>query len=265
MTPVDDLLLSALRWDPEIRGALIVLGGLVMLPGSVFLLLATNTGAKVGFLLALTGLAGWMAVMGLVWAVFGIGLKGAEPEWKIKEVITGPASQSLVGVMEDFPGGKWVELHPGDAELAEAQASADKVLAPASAGESGGHGEEEGGGEAEAEEHFESPFKRTEDYVLLDGYRHGGEDYFLTLRHRPHYAVVRVKPALFDTPPPGFKPQPDLAAPVTTVVMLRDLGNLRLPPVMVTLSSLIIFLVCCYHLHVRDKEIMRLRAAGTPA
>lgn len=256
------LFVAALKWDPQIRGALIVLAGVVLLPGSVYLLLATNTGAKMGFVLALTGLAGWMTIMGVTWTVFGIGLKGAEPEWVIQEVITGPASQSLLPVMEDFPE-RWQELRPGDAQLSEAQAAADHVLAPASAEQGGGgHGEDEGGEVDEDAPRFESPFKRTEEYVLLDGFRTGGEDYFFTLRHRPHYTVVRVKPSLFEEAPAGLKPQPDLAAPTTTVVMLRDLGNLRLPPILVTLSSLIVFLVCCYHLHVRDKEIMRRRAAA---
>ena len=59
-------LLAALAWDPQIRGALIVVTAFVILPGSVYLLLATNTGAKLGFLLAAAGFFGWMAVMGWV-------------------------------------------------------------------------------------------------------------------------------------------------------------------------------------------------------
>lgn len=269
MTAAADFLLAGLSWDPQIRGAAIVLAGLVLLPGSVYLLLSTNMGAKMGLVLAVTGLAGWMTIMGATWLVFGIGLKGAEPEWKALEVVTGPAAQSLLDVMDEFPKGKWTELRPGDAQLADAQATADKLLAPASAEESGGgHGEEggEGGGEPEgAAARFESPFSKTEDYVLLDGYNYGGENYFLTLRHRPRYVVVRVKPALFEEPPAGFKPQPDLTAPTTSVIMIRDLGNLRLPPFLVTLTSGLIFGVCCWNLHQRDKEIMQARAAVASA
>jgi hypothetical protein len=250
-------LLAALTWDPQIRGAAIVLAGLVMLPGSVYLLLATNMGAKMGFVLALTGLAGWMTIMGAVWLVFGIGLKGPEPEWKAKEVITGPVSQTLLDVAEGFPKG-WEELHPGDAELADAQATSDKLLAP-SAEPAGGHEEEEAKPDPVAER-FDSPFSDTSDYVLLSGYRHGGETYFFTLRHRPHYVIVQVKPALFEEPPAGLKPQPDLTAPTTTVLMVRDLGHLRLPPFLVMMFSGIVFGVCCWNLHERDKEIMRARA-----
>ena len=254
-------LLAALSWDPQIRGASIVLAGIFILIGSVYLLLATNLGARIGFLVAIAGLTGWMAVMGAVWMVFGIGLKGADPEWRVLEVVTGEVAQATEEAVAGFPQ-EWKPLPPGDAELADAQAAADRALAPAAA-EAPAHGEEAGG--AEPEEEFESPFKKPEDYVLLDGYRKGGEDYFFTLRHRPHYAMVRVKPSFFDKTVPGLKPQLDLTEPTTSVIMIRDLGNLRFPPFLFTLASSIIFGVTCYSLHQRDREIMRQRAQAAVA
>ncbi|HVL91748.1 MAG TPA: hypothetical protein VM264_00220 [Acidimicrobiales bacterium] len=251
--------LAALQWDPQIRGASIVLTGIFLLVGSVYLLLSTNTGARLGLLLTVAGLSGWMAVMGAVWMVFGIGLKGADPTWVVQDVVTGEARASTEEALEDFPDGDWEPLAPGDARLADAIAAADRVLAPSAAPPSA-HGGDEGGGEHEEE--FESPFNSTGDYVVLDGYRKGGEDYFLTLRHRPHYAVVQVKPSFFDTTPPGLRPQADYSGPTTTVLMLRDLGNLRFPPFMFMLTSLIIFGVSIYALHTRDKEIMAARAAA---
>lgn len=252
-------LLAALTWDPQIRGAAIVMAGVVLLPGSVYLLLATNLGAKMGLVIALTGLAGWMTIMGAVWLVFGIGLKGPSPEWKVQEAFTGPIGQSLLPVAADFPGGKWEELHPGDAQLADAQAKADEVLVP-SAAPVAAHGPPKKVEPDPVIERFDSPFSSTDDYVLLDGYKHGGENYFFSLRHRPHYMVVQVKPALFESPPAGIKPQPDLTAQTTTILMIRDLGHLRLPPFLVTVFSAVVFGVCCWNLHERDKEIMRARA-----
>lgn len=252
--------LAALSWDPQIRGASIVLAGIFVLIGSVYLLLATNMGARIGFLVAVAGLSGWLAVMGAVWMVFGIGLKGADPEWKVLEVVNGEVAQATVEAAGGFPE-KWKPLELGDAELADAQAAADRVLAPAAA-EAPAHGEEAA---PEPEEEFESPFKKTEDYVLLDGYSKGGEDYFLTLRHRPHYAMVRVKPSFFDEAVPGLKPQLDLTAPTTSVIMIRDLGNLRFPPFLFMLASSIIFGVTTYSLHQRDREIMRQRAEAAVA
>lgn len=254
-------LLAALTWDPQIRGASIVLAGIFVLIGSVYMLLATNMGARIGFLLAVAGLSGWMAVMGAVWMVFGIGLKGADPEWRVLEVVHGEVAQATEEAVAGFPE-RWKPLPPGDAELADAQAAADRVLAPAAA-EEPAHGEEAAA--PEPKEEFESAFKKTEDYVLLDGYRKGGEDYFLTLRHRPHYAMVRVKPSFFEKAVPGLKPQIDLTAPTTSVIMIRDLGNLRFPPFLFMLASSIFFGVTCYSLHQRDREIMRRRSEAAVA
>ncbi|MGH9164703.1 MAG: hypothetical protein ACRDZW_04205, partial [Acidimicrobiales bacterium] len=246
-------------WDPQIRGAAIVLAGIFMLMGSVYLLLSTNMGARLGMVLAVAGLTGWMGTMGAVWMVFGIGLKGAEPEWKVQDVLTGEAAQSTVGVMDQFPE-TWEPLITGDAELADAIAAADRVLAPTAA-PAGGH--EEGGGAPE--EKFDTPFRSTGDYVLLDGFRRGGQTYLLHTRHRPHYAVIQVKPSFFEKTPAGLKAQPDLSGPTTTVVMLRDLGNLRFPPFVFTMTSFTIFGVAVYSLHQRDKEIMAAKAARLAA
>ena len=80
------LILSAIQFDPNIRGVLVVLVGVVVLCGSVYLLLATNTGVRNGFLIALAGLFGWMFSMGLIWWIYGIGLRGTDPSWIAKEI-----------------------------------------------------------------------------------------------------------------------------------------------------------------------------------
>ena len=73
---------SPSTWEPELRGILIVIIAVVVLCGSVYLILATNLGARLGFLVALTGLLGWLMLMGIVWAIYGIGLKGPDPSWQ---------------------------------------------------------------------------------------------------------------------------------------------------------------------------------------
>lgn len=78
--------LAGIAWDPEIRNILSVLVGIVVLCGSVYLLVATNTGIRSGFLIALTALFGWMATMGVIWWIYGIGMQGAPPSWKPEEL-----------------------------------------------------------------------------------------------------------------------------------------------------------------------------------
>jgi hypothetical protein len=55
--------LLALNWEPQLRGIIIIIISTVVLCGSVYLILGTNIGARLGFLLSLAGLAGWMMLM----------------------------------------------------------------------------------------------------------------------------------------------------------------------------------------------------------
>jgi len=277
-------LLAALSWDPQIRGALIVVTAFVILPGSVYLLLATNTGAKLGFLLAAAGFFGWMAVMGWVWVVYGIGLKGEQPAWEVEEVVTGDVAENgTTEEAEGFPVG-WRELRTGDAILGDAAAEADAVLAPSE----GGEGEAEGGDAPPVQPVFEDATQ----YALVGGYAKGGENYWIPggglatetskgnagsnpfskvverLKrgpfHAPHYAVIQVapvipQPTLTGAPP---TPAPDPSKPVVSVVMVRDLGSLRYPSFLIAISMTIVFGLVANALHRRDKEIMAARAAA---
>jgi hypothetical protein len=268
-----ELTLAALTWDPQIRGAVIVLAAVLILPGSVYLLLSTNVGAKLGFLLALAGLTGWMAVMGVIWTVYGIGLRGDDPHWKVLEVVTGDVSRSTVEEVGTFPRG-WEKLQAGNAILGDAQAAADKALVPET--DAGGHGEEGGGGGEAA--HVEPVFKKAEDHTVVAGYRTGGEDYFVPggylerssgplegWLHQPHYVVIQVRPVLPQPAPEGGAPPPpvaDTTKPLTSVVMLRDLGSVRFPSFVLALAMTIVFAVVCNVLHRRDKEVMAARALG---
>jgi hypothetical protein len=49
----------------------------------------------------------------------------------------------------------------------------------------------------------------------------------------------------------------DESQPHQYVVMLRDLGTKRQPAAFITIGSTIIFLVCCWMLHRRDRILTR--------
>lgn len=275
------LLLGALTWDPQIRGALIILTAFLILPGSVYLLLATNTGSRVGFLLAVAGLSGWIAVMAVVWMVFGIGLKGREPSWKPKELITGSLDRrTTLPAMFSFPNG-WSKMDSSNPRRGDAASAADRVFVPSSAKQPG---KEAKPLTPEQVARFKSPFSATSDYILVDAFEKGGDNQLFTIRHHkfyfrhsPHYVVVRVEPVLVEckagvassSASPCLSPLPAGAAPrlaeadptkpLTTLIMVRDLGSIRFPPFLVALSALIIFGVSTSALHERDKEIMRAR------
>jgi hypothetical protein len=89
-------LLGGIAWDPQIRGILSVLVGVAVLMGSVYLLLGTNVGNRLGFMLALTAFFGWMTIMGLFWWIqpSATGPAGSVPTWVVTEVNYGDLTQS---------------------------------------------------------------------------------------------------------------------------------------------------------------------------
>jgi len=88
---------------------------------------------------------------------------------------------------------------------------------------------------------------------------------FVQPRHPPHYAVIMVQPAdprtLISRPgqaPPTRTPDPN--QPVETIILVRDLGSVRLPSAMVAIGSTIIFTALALSLHRRDKRQAENRA-----
>jgi hypothetical protein len=242
---------AALQYEPEIRGALILLVAILILPGSVYLVLLTNVGARLGFLLAFAALMGFMTLLALIWMVFGQGPRGKEPAWKVEAVLSGELGTTARPPLDEFPGG-WRRLADDDPQKAEAQAAVDEALTK--------------GPEAAA-----LGFGTTGDYVVLPGrgYDRGGGGFQLfgqSFSGDQHYAVIQVQEnknkdveAEAGQAPP--KAEPDPGKPVVTTLLVRDLGALRVPPLLVFVSCLILFGVVVSVLHRRDKLLMAARAA----
>lgn len=97
------LMVATLTWNPGFRGILTVAVGVAVLVGSIVVIVSSNQGARLGFLIVLTGLFGWFTVMGLIWSMYGIGYKGPAPSWRVADVVVGSPSQSRVDVAERLP------------------------------------------------------------------------------------------------------------------------------------------------------------------
>ena len=97
-------IVAGLGWDPEIRGLLTVALALAVLGGSVWLLLVTNTGTRLGSLIALAGFFGWMFVMGIFWWIYGIGWAGSLPTWEVQDVFIDAPGAEVEGLQEAFVG-----------------------------------------------------------------------------------------------------------------------------------------------------------------
>ncbi len=126
---------------------------------------------------------------------------------------------------------------------------------------------------ADAELVAQDVFEGSADYVVLDAWEQGGKDqltddpsrldriwYKITstaqVTHPTRYMVVQLQPVLPVETEPGEAPpapQPDPDQPVVNVVLVRDLGNLRVPAALVTLGSGLLFGVTILALHRRDQ------------
>jgi hypothetical protein len=221
--------IAGIGWEPEIRGILTVLVGFVVLMGSTYLLVATNTGARLGMLISLAGLFGFMVVLTLFWWLVppGIGPRGNPASWQPVEVyvedqqppqtdeaaelprrdelpdpeqIVADNAEQLEGefartpVLSDIAGVD-PDLVPGGDEL-----GGWTVVSTANAGEA----------QATADEFLveQGLFESAADYVKLDAFETGGkpkrtvacpDDGDLLCR-----AWHRIKLALTPTHPPHF-------------------------------------------------------------
>ena len=259
--------LLAIAWNPELHGVVIIVIAVGTLCGRVYLLLGTNVGARLGFLISMAGLFGWMATMGFVWWAYGIGLKGKDPTWKPHGVIVVDGNLSAMGVgpskgLSDKPAERaventklleadgWGKLPDDSPKRALAISGADEILQK------------------------EAKVFKASEYKAIAVYDKGGKRYpmlfgekrldFLAFWHKPHYAIVEVGIVNPVYSEPGRAPRlPTINenAPHVYVEMLRDLGNRRKNSAFIGIGSTIIFAVLCWMLHKRDKLVAANRAA----
>lgn len=125
--------IDGLNFGIFMRGLLVVGVGVAVLMGSVFLLLATNSGFRTGLFLAFTGLFGWMFIMGAIWWIYGIGYQGRLPGWKVTEMNRGDLTAAQLAEAAAL-GDDLVEIEAGAATptdgLVELFAEAEETATP---------------------------------------------------------------------------------------------------------------------------------------
>ncbi len=261
--------LLAINWQPELRGIIIVIIAVVTLCGSVYLILGTNLGARLGFLVALAGLAGWMFILGATWWTYSKGLLGEEPTWQPvagKTVIREYASLSELGLLEApfTPTGDFT-ADAGSVEsllIEQDWAKLDSALPSFQQAASAGTVVIEetkvfAAGEFQVVNVFDIGGERSP--ILFDG-----KVDFLAFFHKPHYVLVEIAPLVPQRTEPGRAPARsviDTSRPHEYVYMIRDLGSKRVPAAIITISSLVILLLLCWLMHTRDERVRENRSA----
>jgi hypothetical protein len=97
-------LIAGLSWDPAIRGILVVGVGVTVLLGSIYLILGTNLGARLGLLVLLSGLFGWLTILTMTWWIQppGNGPRGGnDPHWVPLEIYVHPCAPAADGKTPD--------------------------------------------------------------------------------------------------------------------------------------------------------------------
>ena len=95
--------LAGIVWDPNIAGTLAVLTGVAVLMGSVWFLVASNSGIRVGTLIAFAAFFGWMFVMSTTWWMYGKGWQGDSPSWQTVDINVGDLGASGLPRARELP------------------------------------------------------------------------------------------------------------------------------------------------------------------
>jgi hypothetical protein len=260
----------AIGWQPELRGILITIIALGTFCGSCYFLLSTNLGARLGFLVALAALAGWMFLMGATWWSYGKGLLGPDASWSPisgRTVLQTTAAVNQSGALDapvvvdaaadptttanavdaQFVKDGWKKLESSVPSYQQAGAAASVLLEESKA---------LANGEFQVVNVFDKGGQRSPQLF-------NGRVDFIAFFHKPHYAVVEIAPLVKQRDEPGrapAKPEIDTTRSHQYVYMIRDLGAKRKPAGFITTGSLAVFLVLCYLLHTRDRRVMANRA-----
>lgn len=264
--------LAALSWNPTIRGLLFPGIMVVILCGSTYLIVATNVGNRLGFLVSAAALSGWMMLMAIIWLIYGIGMQGNAAHWKVEEYLVGSTEKAQYEPAANLSARNgWNILPEGNAVRGDAQAAVDALMIQ------------------------EKLFTSANDYVTLtDAYQRGGEKHLLDalkgdacdwefvkrlcINHKANRVVIQLQAARKTTTTQlraGERVEVetiarnadgtiarDTSQPVISVVMIRDLGSKRQPAFVLFVTSAILFAVCAATLHSRDKKVMALQAAA---
>jgi len=247
-------------WYPTVQGILVTICALALFCGSVYMLLATNVGARLGFLVAFTGLMGFMVVLTLLWLTTSSPLntlKGSIPAWEVAGVFDSLDEEGVPDAVRDIEEeGTSVD----DVKAAEVKAAIDENLVRQTP-----VGEEE---LPEGANEF-AIFDDVTEFLVTDTYEIGGSEpnpLLLEFTHDPLWAAARFCTVQdLDTLPGLPPPEPacDPNAATGVMVLERNLGSLRFPPFIAFLSVSILFGLGLLSLHWFERDRQRAARSKT--
>jgi len=227
----------------RIRGYAIVVFAVGLFCGSIYLLLSTNLGSSLGFLVAFASLTGFLSMLGLIWFTNLTplnALHGPPPHWVVKEIVDHPAQAKTPQAREIEQKGQELEA----SEQGEIKATVDSAVT--------------------AEGSAFKQFSSTTDYVVVKAEKIGG-GHLAFFKHRPLFSVMQIQGAKKVDPLPGGAPPPpqaDPAKPARYIVLERNLGAMRQPAIVMSTAFAILFALTLYVMHTMERAEQKAKAAA---
>jgi hypothetical protein len=254
---------TASIWYPTILGVLVVIAAIVLFIGSIYLLLGTNLGARLGFLVTFTSLMGFLMILSVLWLTTASPLespKGRVASWSVIENvpdITKAQTEAVRDIATKENKASQTDasnvLAAVDAALVTKQSTPTVTVTP--------------------NDNRFAKFDDVTQFMVLQTYTLGGSNpqfWKGEFNHSTKYAVVEYCKTATQTQTFGLPPLPPECASGADaqrgfVVVKFDYGTLRLPPFVVIVITAILFGLGLLALHWREKDEMeRAKAEAGP-
>jgi hypothetical protein len=250
-------------WYPTILGALAVVAGIALFCGSVYVLLGTNLGARLGFLVSFTGLTGFLMVLSLLWMTTASPLntlKGRLPQWKVQEVVTDVTKAKTEAVRDIATNANKAQ----GSDIANVKAAVDSAVVTKKSTPTV---------EVLPNDNRFAQFEDVTKYMVLETYVIGGSSpkfWKGEFTHSTKYAVVQFCATATQEQVYGLPPLPPEcatgdAAKKGFAVLEFDLGSVRVPPFMAFLAFTALFGLGLLCLHWREKDLASAKEAEEAA
>ena len=257
-------LVTASIWYPTILGVLVVISAIVLFIGSIYLLLGTNLGARLGFLVTFTSLMGFLMILSVLWLTTASPLespKGRVSSWSVIENVPDITKAKTVAVRDIAQKQNKASQIDASNVLASVDAALiTKVGTPTL--------------QVTPNDNRFAKFADVTQFMVLKTYTLGGSNpqfWKGEFNHSKKYAVVEYCKTATQTQTFGLPPLPPECASGADaqrgfVVATFDYGTLRLPPFVVIVITAILFGLGLLALHWREKDEMeRAKAKAGPA
>jgi hypothetical protein len=244
-------------WNPTILGVLVVLSAIGLFCGSTYLLLATNLGARLGFLVAFASLAGFMVLLSTLWWTSGnSGIDpphGHSPSWSVIEAVTDPSQSKIPAVRDIAKTG----VPATESLLGNLRPATDAALVH-TAPIAGVTPPAQPFAKFDASLAYLTDFKGYKTYILGGGTKN-------LFWHNHKYAAEQYCPVDANTPI-GAPPACDPLQPTAYAILSYNFGSLREPVVFqFWIPSVLLFGLSLLGLHWYEQdERKRKRAALAP-